>query len=280
MGRPTVDPLAMARVSLAWTTRLQRYRTDAWSWIAESVWTKDEAAPAMPLKPFPVAECLDCPDGGRYLGQAEAMTDLDWRGPPAPLGVGGTCRVDAGHTLVPMPYLPYIIRRWQRLRKPEAVLAVPKPRRMRMSWAMVGAHTWLALFHGYVNAYIVSSKQEKSGELVGRAAHILTMLTQQAGWPPELVRWTAGNLVPGTRTPLVITFPDTESRLIGVAEGPDQLRQYTATAILADEVGTWQWPRATYAAMLPCCEGGGRVALVSSAYPGFWRSFVSGELTQ
>jgi hypothetical protein len=30
--------------------------------------------------------------------------------------------------------------------------------------------------------------------------------------------------------------------------------------------------------MLPCIEGGGRMTIVSSAFPGTWRELVTGEL--
>jgi hypothetical protein len=71
---------------------------------------------------------------------------------------------------------------------------------------------------------------------------------------------------------------DNGAMLFGVAEGAEQLRQYTATAILADELGTWQWPRAAYTAFKPCVDGGGRLTLLSSAYPGFWAELVRGEV--
>lgn len=245
--------------ALAWSRRLLAYRADCWTFIRESVWTKDEADVAEPVKPFPVAVCLSC---RRYLGSREASEG---------------CRNGADHARQPLLYLEYVVRGWQRghpLSFPAAVQAYPKPRRMRMSWAMVAAHGWLALFRPYAAVYIVSSKQEKSAELVERFAHILRMLPAKAGWPAGLVpKWTLH------QSPPRLVFPELGSALTGVAEGADQLRQYTATAILADEVATWTWPRATYTAMQPCIEGGGQVTLVSSAYPGFWRQFVSGELT-
>lgn len=272
------DRQAQQAEAARWALRLVTWKADCWAWIADCVWTRDEARPQEPIKPFPVAVCLDC---RRYVGQAEARTDLAWPGPPAPLRVAGRCGREPTHRLEPIAYLPFLARQWQAAPNPDPVLAIPKPRRMLLSWLMAATHTWLPLFHPYVNAFLISTKEEKSGELVNRCAHILAMLPERAGWPASLVpRWTPGHFVPGTRHPLVVSFPDTGSAIRGVAEGPDQLRQYTATAILADEVGTWKWPRATYTAMQPCIQGGGKIALVSSAYPGFWRSVVSGELTQ
>ena len=72
-------------------------------------------------------------------------------------------------------------------------------------------------------------------------------------------------------TVLAVRFLDNGSKIIGVPEGPDQLRQYTASAIFADELGTCESPRACFTAMKPCIDGGGRLTILSSAYPGFLR---------
>jgi hypothetical protein len=158
---PVADP---ALDLAAWGGRLQAYRGDCWRWIRECVWTKDEADAAEPLKPFPVAVCLPC---RRYLGAREADQG---------------CRQGVEHPRQPLRYLEYVIRGWQRGQPtsfPDPILAFPKPRRMRMSWAMVAAHLWLTMFRTYAAVFIVSSKEEKSGELVDRAAHILRMLSER-----------------------------------------------------------------------------------------------------
>jgi hypothetical protein len=80
------------------------------------------------------------------------------------------------------------------------------------------------------------------------------------------------------RQPHRIELPQSRSFIMAVGEGPNQLRQYTVTAILMDEIGTWNWPRASWGATKPAIEGGGRITAVSSAYPGFWASCVQGEL--
>lgn len=230
----------------------RRYAQDAWSWVAECVWTVDEADSAQPIKPFPVACCLRCStlESPHYLGVDDRVTCPRCGQPP---------------TLI--PYLPYIARAWQDKTPP--ILYLPKPRRMRLSWLMVALHGWLCLFHSHVNAFIQSSKQEKSVELLNRLEGILTRIPGERFIPP----------IPDRRAdPPRLIFPN-KSQLIAVPEGPDQLRQFTATAIMADEIATWHRARETYTAMKPCIEGGGQITLISSAYPGFWREAIVGELT-
>jgi phage FluMu gp28-like protein len=163
-------------------------------------------------------------------------------------------------------YLEVLARQWQSARPP--LLIVPKARRMRLTWAFTALHVWLAWSRPRANVFFVSSKEEKSAELIERARGIVSRL------PPERV----GKVEIRQRaSPPQIQFMTTGSKIIGVPEGADQLRQMTATAIFADEFGTWEWPRAAFAAMRPTIDGGGRLTILSSAYPGFFRELCAGE---
>ena len=66
-------------------------------------------------------------------------------------------------------------------------------------------------------------------------------------------------------------FPETDSEIIGIGEGPDQLRQLTITGILADELGFWASGYDTYVASRPTIEGGGRFTGISTPAPGFFK---------
>jgi hypothetical protein len=145
---------------------------------------------------------------------------------------------------------------------------VPKARRMRLTWCFVALHVWLALQRPHANIFFVSSKEEKSAELVERARGILARLPEHGG---------GGRPLESRMGPPSVRLIDTNASITGVAEGADQLRQFTSTAILADEFGTWQWPRAAYAAMRPTMDGGGRITILSSAWPGFWAELIRGE---
>ena len=220
------------------------YARDVWTWIVSCVSTVDELDPSTPIKPFPSQVC---PEHARYAGG------------PIPL----QCPACAG-CMQPLAYLRDLARQWQSSTPP--LLLIPKARRMRLTWLMVACHVWLAVQRPHSNVFFVSSKEQKSAELIDRAHGILARLSRYGGSqrvqpvadPPSL-RLENGALI------------------MGVPEGADQLRQYTATAILADEFGTWQWPRQAFVAMRPCIDGGGRLTLLSSAWPGTWAEMVRGE---
>ena len=238
--------LTQAQADLLRLEAESRYRADAWTWVRECVWTVDELDPRTPVKAFPVAVCLRC---GRYAGHAAARR----------------C-ADCGDALAPLQYLEALARQWQAATP--ALLLVPKARRMRLTWLFVALHVWLAWTRQLARIFFVSSKEEKSAELIERARGILARLPVDRMGPLAVL---------AKNSPPEVTVLATGAKILGVPEGSDQLRQYTATAILADEFGTWEWPRSAFAAMRPCIDGGGRLTLLSSAWPGFWRELVAGE---
>jgi hypothetical protein len=223
-----------------------RYRRDAWAFVRECVLTVDELDPRTPVKAFPVAVCGGCQ---RYLTAAQE--------PQCP---------GCGEPGVPLGYLAVLARQWQSAAPP--LLIVPKARRMRLTWLFVALHVWMAWVQPKANVFFVSSKEEKSAELVERARGILARLPK--------ARIGTVTVKPRAQPPQ-IQLVETGSKVVGVPEGPDQLRQYTASAILADEFGTYENPRACFSAMRPTIDGGGRLTILSSAYPGFYRELVAGE---
>jgi hypothetical protein len=139
---------------------------------------------------------------------------------------------------------------------------------MRLTWLFVALNVWLAWSRPKANIFFVSSKEEKSAELVERAQGIVARLP----WD-RLVRFA----VTTRNSPPEIRFQHNGAKILGIPEGAGQLRQFTATSILADEFGSWEYPRAAYSAMKPCIDGGGRLTILSSAYPGYYRELVAGE---
>ena len=222
----------------------QRYQADAWAWVTECVTTVDELDPITPIKAFPVAVCGR---DGKYLPHQARCPKCGGAGQP-------------------LTYLEALARQWQSASP--SLLIVPKARRMRLTWLFVSLHVWLAWTQRKANIFFVSSKEEKSAELVERATGIV------ARWPVDKL----GPLrVQHRNSPPELRFLDNGSKIVGVPEGPDQLRQFTATAVFADELGTYESPRACFSAMKPTIDGGGRLTILSSAYPGFYRELVAGE---
>jgi hypothetical protein len=238
-----LDDLETLRADLMVAERAVAHAQDPWHWLATAVTTVDELDPQTPVKPFPTHVCVRC---GRYYG-------------------GLTARMCCGALLDELTYLKDLARQWARAEPP--LLLVPKARRMRLSWLFIALHCWLMIQRPASKTFVVSSKEDKSAELVDRAYGILTRLAPGDGGGLELER---------RQSPPSIRVVDTDATMIGVAEGAHQLRQMTATAIMADEVGTWMNPREAFSALRPTIDGGGRLTLISSAYPGFWAELISG----
>lgn len=143
------------------------------------------------------------------------------------------------------------------------LLAIPKTRRMTMSWYTIGLYVWDTLFHdGRFNAF-VSKKEDDADELVKRAIFILEHLPQDK-LPKEIIpEWTAKFCS--------LEFPSTKSKIQGFPQGADQLRQFTFSGIFGDESAFWDNAQKFYSASFPTIDGGGRMTLVSSPAPGFFK---------
>ena len=166
----------------------------------------------------------------------------------------------------PLAYLERIVNVWLVERK----LLVPKSRRMLVSWLFIALHVWLLLFHDHEHIFFAARKEgrdESQGslELVKRAKFVINNLRSYK--PPKTIQKRGR-----------ILCPSTNSQIIAVAEGANQLRQLAATAIFADEFAFWEKARETYSAAIPTIEASGRFTGVSSANPGFFADLVYDKL--
>lgn len=160
------------------------------------------------------------------------------------------------------PWLEQVTHEWQHSR----LLLVPKSRRMMLSWLMCYLHLWLAMFHPGRSIFIVSDKEPKSDELVRRCEFIFDNI------PNDLI------LKPQVRSKYCLfEFPGLDSYIMGIPSGASQLRQYTASAIFFDEFAFWGNASETLGAARPTIDGGGRIAIVSSAQDGPFKRLVFDE---
>ena len=151
----------------------------------------------------------------------------------------------------------------------ERLLSIVKHRRMQITWTVCAMWLWGAmLFEGRFNA-LISKKEEDSDDLVRRCYFMWDNLTDdELGFkkPRAEYKYT------------MLEFPDTGSIIKGVAQGPDQLRQYTCSRVACDEIAFWQHARATFVSLKPTIEGGGQIALISTRYPGFFKEVIEDTL--
>lgn len=163
-------------------------------------------------------------------------------------------------------YLRLFVRLWAKY----PLLAVPKSRRMTMSWTLIGLFLWDTIFHkGRFQAF-VSKKEDDANELVLRAKFILDNLDPQR-IPRELIPTYSSKFC-------VLEFPEIQSKIQGFPQGADQLRQFTFSGIFGDECAFWEYAREFYSASFPTIEGGGRMSLVSSPAPGFFKNLCYDQL--
>jgi phage FluMu gp28-like protein len=162
-------------------------------------------------------------------------------------------------------YLGYVVDVWMR----ESLLAIPKSRRMLMTWLLLALHLWAALFRSNSAIFIQSKKEEDSEFLLGdqRLMFIYSHLPSGYPWP------TITRQIRGKGGVNRLEFSN-GSYIMAVAEGPDQLRQYTASYVYATEMAFWDRAEATWTALKPTVTGGGKITIDSSAGPGFLFDFL------
>lgn len=165
-----------------------------------------------------------------------------------------------------LDYLKLYFKVWEKY----PFIAVPKSRRMFISWATITLYTWDAGFHIGRHVAFVSKKESDADELVKRAKFILDNIPESA-------------LPKGLRPKYnykycMLEFPELDSRIQGFPQGSDQLRAFTFSGIFADEAAFWEDAQKMYAASFPTLEGGGRMTMVSSPAPGFFKALVQDKI--
>jgi hypothetical protein len=163
-------------------------------------------------------------------------------------------------------YLRYFVKVWQRY----PLLAVPKSRRMTMSWTEISLIVWDTIFNKGRNWAMVSKKEDDANELVMRAKFIIDNIDRNK-LPKELLPKYQHKFC-------VLNFPELHSKIQGFPQGADQLRQFTFSGIFGDESAFWEQAQEFYSASFPTIDGGGKMHLISSPAPGFFKKLVFDQL--
>lgn len=170
-----------------------------------------------------------------------------------------------------LTYLYFLTLMWQR----EKRLAIPKSRRLTVSWTFIALALWDAIFHKGRSWALVSKKELDSLELIQRANFIFEHI------PPEII---SPDLLPKRKrgemqsSPPVLEFPEIHSKLMGFPSGANQMRQRGFSGLFFDEVAFWEEAEAAYVSAEPTVKGGGRMVMVSTRYPGFFKKIVYDQL--
>lgn len=162
------------------------------------------------------------------------------------------------------PYLYWIMGRMI----DDPLLALVKHRRMIITWAACVVALWDAMFHEGRFIALVSKKEEDSDELVRRCKFIYDNIPAGELRIKPICEYKYTQL----------TFPEIDTTVKGFAQGADQLRQYTCSRVFCDELAFWPKARATFVSLKPTIEGGGKICLISTRYPGFFQEVIEDRL--
>jgi len=157
----------------------------------------------------------------------------------------------------------------------EQVAAFPKSRRMMMTWRCLANLLHYAMFGKNLSIFVQSKKYDDSAYLLGdsRLMFLYEHLPKTHEWPAVERK---------TRSKMGYDYIKFSNgvELRAVAEGADQLRQYTASVVYCTEMAFWDFAQATWNSLRPTIEGGGRIFIDSSANPGFFCQLVTGQLNE
>lgn len=180
-------------------------------------------------------------------------------------------QIDHAHPIKPFPsdleYLELLTALWLQ----HKLLAIPKSRRMTCSWSFIALFTHDTIFNpGRFNGF-VSKKEDDAGELVARAEFIYWHIPEWRIPRALLPKLKNGKM---SQQPPMMIFEDINSKIQGFPQGADQLRQFTMSGLFGDECAFWEKAQEFYSASKPTLDGGGRMTLVSSRSPGFFKKIV------
>lgn len=171
-------------------------------------------------------------------------------------------------------YLKFFVKLWLRRKH----IAVPKSRRMTMSWSCIPLALWDCIFHQGKTWAFVSKKEDDSRELVERAYFSFSRIPQDK-IPPSLLPSIKGGKMTQSPPKLIFEFGDgSTSKIEGYPTGGNQLRQFGFSGIFVDEAAFQPEFEEMYAGAKPTTDGGGRMILVSSRAPGFFKKIVFDQI--
>ena len=159
-----------------------------------------------------------------------------------------------------IPRFAYIERFLENLYNCEKLL-VPKSRQLVITWITMAYCLWYALTHPGSNIYVQKEKESESGfgdpldSLGSRLEFMYDKLPEE---------FKDKNYVK-IKSPPTLFFKDHNSAIMGLAQGPDQVRGKAGSIIVVDEAAFHRELGLTLATMMPIAESGCQLILVSTA---------------
>ena len=141
----------------------------------------------------------------------------------------------------------------------ESLIAIPKSRRVFVTWGVATYLTWRARYKKNQALFIQSETEDKAAFVVDkRCTYIEDNLPAALRRPYRAVRTIKGAIGQ-------LTYDGTRSYIKGISQGRDALRAFTPTIVFLDEVEFQFEGRQSLVAALPFAEKGAKIILVSTS---------------
>ena len=171
-------------------------------------------------------------------------------------------------------YARFIVLMWEKFKK----IALPKSRRMTVSWTVLALITHDLIFFKGRSWAVLSKKEENAKELISRIEFMIQHIPADMISPDLIPKMKRGGM---QSSPPTIEFAEIHSKVQGFPQGGNQLRQYGFSGIFEDECAFQDESEDAYAAAAPTIRGGGRFIKVSSRSVddgGFFKKIVFDQL--
>lgn len=177
----------------------------------------------------------------------------------------------AGNEYEPFPdmnYLKVMLEEWQAVeRRPaDRLLLVAKSRQMMVSWFACAMVLWYCLFRKAQRIGWQSKKAEDADEMLKRIYGLWDRL------PPPM-----RDQHPCTMRQYHLHFTGSDSDVHAIPQGPDQVRQYTWSLFISDEMAFQEGADAAYFTLLPALGKNGMGVFISTAFPGHFETLFEDE---
>jgi len=143
---------------------------------------------------------------------------------------------------------------------------MPKSRQIMATWVIAALNFWESFFYDRRLTFFQSKKEEDANENLLRCVDIFDNL-------PSFMK----DYNPVKDKYCELSFGTTKSRIKGIPNDPDPVRQFTPSSLFVDEAAYVSEFADTFKAAKPALDGGGRFTAISSAKPCEFKHYVFDE---
>jgi hypothetical protein len=141
----------------------------------------------------------------------------------------------------------------------ESLIAIPKSRRVFVTWAAAVYLSWRARYKPYQALFVQSESEDKAAFVIDKRMVFLEdhlpLAFRRSYKAVRTVKGAVGQ----------ITYDGTKSYAKGIAQGRDALRAYTPSVVVLDESEFQMEGRQSLIAALPFQEKGAQLILISTS---------------